>query len=68
MRGNVASTTRVTILQPGSSNVGVFLVDDMFDVLAEFLDLVRHQDAGDAGAYGQDFELAVLRILSMSEY
>jgi len=67
MGRDIASTSWIAVLKPSASNVGVLFIDDMLDVLAKFLDLICHKNAGDTGAYGQDFELAVLRVLHLLE-
>lgn len=47
---------------PGASNVCVLLVDDMLYVLAQLLDLIRHQDTRYSAANRQNFQLAILGI------
>lgn len=58
MAWNVASTSWVSVLQPGTANIGVFLIDDMLHILQHFLDVIRIHDPGHAGADRQDSYLA----------
>ncbi len=45
-----------------TSNVAIPLVDDVLHIFAVILKPVSHQNAGDAGANGQNAELAVLGV------
>lgn len=61
MARDVASATGIPVLEPRAADVGVLLVDDVRDVGAFFLDVVGVEDTGDARAYRDHFDVAVLR-------
>ena len=50
------------VLQPSPSDVRILLVDDMFYVLTQLLDLICHQNAGDSASDREHLDLAVLGI------
>lgn len=63
MARDVASATGIPVLEPRAADVGVLLVDDVRDVGAFLLDVVRVEDAGDARAHRDHFDASVLRVV-----
>lgn len=55
------SPTRVSILEPCASNVGVLLVNDMLDIFEILLKLVRVENACDAGTNRNNSNFAGVR-------
>lgn len=55
--------TRVSVLVPRPSNVGIFLIDGKLYVFSVFLDQIRHLNAGQASTNGQNLELFRGRVL-----
>lgn len=56
MTGYVTRTPWITVFKPGPSKVVILLVDDMLYILTLLHDLIRHHDATDAGANGEDLD------------
>lgn len=61
--GHIASTTRVAILKPSSSNVSILVVYNMLHVLEILLEVVGVENALYTGANSDDTETAVLRVV-----
>jgi len=62
MAGDITSAAWVSVLQPGTANVIVLLIDDMLDVLALFLDPICHKNSTDTSAYAENLDLPVLGV------
>jgi hypothetical protein len=56
---------RVSILQPCPTKVCVFFVDDVLDILAVLLDLVRKEDTTKARTDCQHLQFPIRRILQL---
>ena len=53
---NITGASRIPIQQPRPSNICVAFVNLQLDILHVPLNLVRHENAGDAGADSDDFK------------
>lgn len=58
VRRDIARSAWIAVLEPGAADVGVLLVDLVRDVAAVLLDLVGEHYTADAGADGEDLEVA----------
>ena len=58
----------IPILQPGTSDIVVFLVDLPFDVLDLILEQFRKHDVRETSTYAQDLHWTSARILGDCEY
>lgn len=63
MTRDIAAAPWIPILEPRAPDVVVLLVDDMLDIPQVLLDLVRHEDAAEARADGEDLDLAGVGVL-----
>ena len=63
MAWNITRTSRVPILKPCSSHLGILLIYDMLDILELFLNLVCHEDPRHTGTNSEDAQFAINWVL-----
>jgi len=59
---NITGTARIPVLQPGASDVFVLLIDNVLNVLAMLLYLIRIEDTRDSRSDAQNSQLPVLGV------